>query len=338
MANSGPRPAEYAGAVASVFGKVLLITGPAEFLADRALRKAVATVRSSAPEVDVAEVTGSAVAPGELVTLMSPSLFCPQSAIVIRDLQDLSDGPQAELLLHAQSPSSDVAAVLVHSGGNKGKGLVDKLRKCPAVSEIKCPAVKYEREHVAWVRSEIRGMGGTIDEAAATLLIRAIGLDLRGLAGAADQLFNSVERGTPIGGEIVRKYFGGRAEVKGFDIADAAVEGRVAAALEQLRWAETNKVASVLITSAFASGLRSLAKLATAPPGLRDGDLASQIGAPPFRIKALRSQLRGWDEPGLARALTAVARADIEVKGGAADAAYALERMVLDVIRSRRHR
>ena len=336
MEDSGQRPAEYDGAVASVFGKVLLITGPAEFLADRALRKAIATVKSSAPEVDVAEVIGSAVAPGELATLMSPSLFCPQSAIVIRDLQDLPDGPQAELFEHAQSPSSDVAAVLVHSGGNKGKGLVDKLRKCPAVTEVKCPAVKYEREHVAWLRSEIRGLGGTIDEAAATMLVRAVGLDLRALAGAADQLFNSVERGTPVGSEIVRKYFGGRAEVKGFDIADAAVEGRVAVALEQLRWAETNKVASVLITSAFASGLRSLAKLATASPGLRDGDLASRIGAPPFRIKALRSQLRGWDEPGLARALTAVARADIEVKGGAADAAYALERMVLDVIGSRR--
>lgn len=322
--------------VATVFGKLLLITGPAEFLADRALRQAVSSVTKAVPDIDVAEVSASAVVPGELATVMSPSLFCPQSAVVIRELQDLGDGPQAELLEHAQQPSADVAVIMLHSGGNKGKGLLDKLRKCAAVTEVKCPPIKYEREHVAWVRSELRGLGGTIDEAAATLLVRAVGLDLRALAGACDQLFNSVERGTPIGSDVVRQYFGGRAEVKGFDIADAAVGGHLAAALEQLRWAEANKVAAVLITSAFASGLRSLAKLATAPPGLHDGDLAAHISAPPFRLKSLRQQLRGWDERGLARALSAVAQADLDVKGGAADAAYSLERMVLEVLRSRR--
>ncbi len=324
--------------VATVFGKVLLITGPAEFLADRALRQAVSVVKKSAPDVDVAEVIGSSVAPGELATLMSPSLFCPQSAVVIRDLQDLGDGPQDELLAHAAEPSSDVAAILLHSGGNKGKALLDKLRKCAAVSEVKCPVLKYEREHVAWVRNEVRTLGGTIDEAAATQLVTAVGLDLRALAGACSQLLNSVERGAPLTSDVVRQYFGGRAEVKGFDIADAAVEGRTASALEQLRWAEANRVASVLITSAFASGLRSLAKLATSPPGLRDGDLAAHIGAPPFRIKSLRHQLRGWDEHGLARALSAVAKTDLAVKGAAADASYSLEQMVLEVIASRRHR
>lgn len=326
----------YAVRVASVFGKILLITGPAEFLVDRALRQATATIKASATDVEVSDVAGSSVVAGELTGLMSPSLFCSQSAIVVRDLQDLGDEQQTELLAHAEAPSPEAAAVLIHSGGNKGKGLLDKLRKCTAVTEVKCPALKYEREHVAWVRQEVRQLGGTIDESAATLLVRAIGLDLRGLAGAADQLFNSVERGSPIGSDVVRQYFGGRAGVKGFDIADAAIEGRVALALEQLRWAEANKIASLLVTSAFASGLRSLAKFATSPPGLADGDLAARIGAPPFRIRSLRNQLRGWDEDGLACALAAVARTDLAVKGGSADPAYALEWMVLEVVRNRR--
>ncbi|MBC7597272.1 MAG: hypothetical protein H7288_25695 [Kineosporiaceae bacterium] len=51
----------------------------------------------------------------------------------------------------------------------------------------------------------------------------------------------------------------------------------------------------------------------------------------------MRSQLRDWDQAGLARALTAVARADVEVKGGGADPAYALERMVLQVAAARGH-
>ena len=50
---------------------------------------------------------------------------------------------------------------------------------------------------------------------------------------------------------------------------------------------------------------------------------------PPWKIRALREQARGWDDLGLATAITAVARADADVKGAAGDAAYSLERMVL---------
>ena len=52
--------------------------------------------------------------------------------------------------------------------------------------------------------------------------------------------------------------FAGRAEATSFAVADAAIEGRTAAALEELRWALDGGVAPVLVTSAFA-GLRSAA-------------------------------------------------------------------------------
>lgn len=327
--------AQYADFVASVFGKILLITGKAEFLSERTRRRAVAAISAEQPECDVAEVAGAAIAAGELAALTSPSLFCSSSALVVTDLQELGDTQQEELLAYAQQPSADVAAVLIHDGGQKGKALLDKLRKCPAVSEVKGEAPKYERDYAAWVKGEIRQLGSTIDDQAALLLVNAVGQDLRALAGAADQLVGSIERGTPVSVEVVNQYFGGRAEVRGYEIADAAISGRLDVALEQLRWAEANKVAGVLITSALASGVRSLAKLASAPHGMRDNDLAKYIGAPPFKIRVLRGQLQGWDQRGLARALSAVAQADVEVKGGGADPAYALERMVLQVAAAR---
>ena len=89
------------------------------------------------------------------------------------------------------------------------------------------------------------------------------------------------------------------------------------------------------MTSALASGLRSLAKLVSAPRGLRNNDLVREVGVPSWKLDTLRGQARGWDPDGLARAIRAVARADAEVKGAASDPAYALEKMVLDVVRSR---
>ena len=120
-----------------------------------------------------------------------------------------------------------------------------------------------------------------------------------------------------------------------FAVADAALAGRTGVAMEQLRWALSTGVAPVLVTSALASGLRGLGKLITAASGLRDADLAREVGVPPWKLKSMRAQARGWDERGVATAL-AVATADAEVKGAADDAGFALERAVLTVATARR--
>lgn len=323
----------------SSYGRVLLITGGAEFLVERTVSRAVAAVVEETPDVQVTEVVGSAVGPGQLVALTSPSLFSAATIVVVRELEDLPETAHADLLAYVGGPAPEVACVLVHTSGAKGKGLLDKVRKTPAVSEVACaPPKAYELPR--WVTAEVRQLGGSITDEAAGFLVIAVGQDLRALAGAADQLVSAA--GCEDGGraristELVRQYFGGRADVKGFDVADAAIEGRLGVALEQLRWAINNGVAPVLVTSAFASGLRSLARLQAAPRGLREADLLREIGAQPFRLKSLRRQLPGWDERGLASALVAVARADLDVKGGAADADHALEQMLLRVVRARR--
>lgn len=321
----------YSRDVANPFGKILLITGNSEFLSDRARRQAVAQVRDAAPEVEVAESSASSLAPGEFTALTSASLFSQTSAVVLTDLQDLGDAVATELLQYVAAPSEDTAVVLVHGGGVKGKGVLDKLRKAAAVSEVAQQAPKYERDLIAWVRQESRTVGRAIDEEGAAVLVSAVGSDLRSLAAAVDQLATTLAPGEQLDAVVVRRYFGGRAEVRGYEIADAALGGRLDLALERARWAEAAKVAPLLITAAVASGLRQLARVATADPGLRDADLAREIGAPPFKIKSLRQSARGWDEASLRRALDAVAHADLQVKGGSAEPGHAVERMIIDI-------
>lgn len=322
----------------TVFGKILLISGNAEFLAERTRARAVAAVTAEQPECEVSIAAAAGLGPGDLAALTSPSLFSISSGLVLTELENLPEAAQSELAVYAASPSPDVAVVLVHggAGGQKGKKLLDLLRGQASVTEVKVEAPRYEREFAAWVRTELRDLGALIDEEAATLLVASVGQDLRALAGAADQLAAAISDGEAVTVEVVRRYFGGRADVKGFEIADAAIDGRINVALEQARWAEAARVAPVLITSAFASGLRSLAKLADAPRGLSEAELARHVGAPPFKIRILRRQLQAWDSASLASALDAVAGADIDVKGGAADPAYAVERMVLQVAAARR--
>jgi DNA polymerase-3 subunit delta len=325
-----------------VFGRVLLITSSgtgAEFLADRMRARAVAAVRAAEPECEVTTAAAGSLVPHELLGLTSASLFSAATAVVLTDLQDIAEVPGDELATYVAEPSPDVALVLLHGGGQKGKKLLDALRAAAVVTETKIEAPKYERDFVSWVRSEARELGAPIDEPAATLLVQAIGQDLRALAGAIDQLGATREANDPITLDLVRQYFGGRADVRGYEIADAAIDGRFDLALERVRWAETAKVPATYVTTALASGLRSLAKLADAeskPQRLSEADVAKLVGAPPFKIRSLRQQLRGWTMEGLARALRAVATTDVDIKSGETDPAYAVERLVLQIAQARR--
>lgn len=322
-----------------VFGRILLITGSGpggEFLADRTRARAVAAVLASEPECEVTTSSAGALGAGELLGLTSASLFSAATAVVLTDLQDIPDAPGEELVAHAMDPSPEVALILRHAGGPKGKKVLDQLRAAPSVTEVKIEAPKYERDFVGWVRGEGREVGASFDEAAATLLVQAVGQDLRALAGAVDQLAATRDEDEPISVETVRKYFGGRADVRGYEIADAAIDGRFDVALERTRWAESARVAAPIIVSALAAGLRSLAKLADVKPGMSDADVARLVGAPPFKIRSLRQQLRGWNSAGLAEALRAVASADLDIKSGEADPAYAVERLVLQIAAARR--
>jgi DNA polymerase III subunit delta len=316
--------------------RVRLIIGPAEFLAERAVAEAFETAAALDADFDRTEIDAADLAPGALVELTSPSLFARVRAVVIRRLSELDEKVHDELVSYAESPAADVVLALVHPGSTKGKRLVDRLRGLPTVDEVRCDDLK-PWELTRFVTAETRRHGGAIESDAAEFLLAAVGHDLRALSAATQQLVGDFAP-KRISIEIVRRYYAGRAEVRSFDIANAAIEGRVADAMEQLRWADSHRVAPVLITSAFASGLRSLARLHGAPHGLRDGDLARQIGVPTFRLKNLRSQLRSWSEGGLAQAIQAVAAADVSVKGGAGDPDHALERMVLAVAYSRTRR
>lgn len=314
-------------------GKVILVTGPEEFLNERAVSTVRSAIRKFDPESEVTETLADSVTMGVLTELSAPSLFSSIRCVVVRKLEDLPEETGEGLVDYAQATVDDIALVLVHSGGQKGTGLLNKLRKLSSVREEKSEKLK-ESDLPGFVAAEARMHGSRISSDAAASLVQAVGADLRGLASAVHQLASDFPE-QELTHQIVGDYFAGRAEVKSFKIAEDALAGRTEEALIELRWALETGTAAVLITGSFAAAVRSLAKFVGAARGLRDADLAREVGVPPWRIKGLRVQARGWDGLGLAAAINAVARADADVKGAAADVPYALERMVLAITSAR---
>jgi DNA polymerase III subunit delta len=313
----------------SPLGRVVLVTGKEEFLGERTVSAVRAAVRREDPEAEFSETRAVGLTLATFGELAAPSLFSAVRCVVVRGLEELPDESVDGLLDYAAAPVEDVALVLVHGGGAKGSGVLAKLRKLPAVTEHKSAELRPS-EFPQFVAAEVKIHGARIEREAADALVQAVGQDLRSLAAAADQLTSDFP-GESIGIETVKKYFGGRAEAKSFAVADAAFSGRRQAALEELRWALDGGTPPVLVTSAFAGGARGLARYHGAPPRMKEADLAREVGVPPWKLRSLREQSRGWSEGGLARAIRAVAQADADIKGAASDASYTLERLVLTI-------
>lgn len=309
-----------------------LVVGDEELLVDRAVGEVVAGARARDSDVEVHEMSPSTLAPGGLDELTSPSLFGGGSVVVLRAAQDFGKDLVAEIGRYAKNPADDIDFVVVHAGGAKGKPLLDALTRAGA-RKVTCQKITKPGERIAFVRAEVRRAGGSIGEDASRNLLDAVGNDLRELAAVCGQLV--ADTNGRITDEAVARYHRGRAEVSGFNVADRTVEGRLAEALEQLRWALSTGVAPVLITSALAQGVRSLAKVGGAPRGLRGAGLAKELGMPPWKVDRVRAQLRGWTPQGVARSLQVVAETDALVKGGGTDAAYALEKAVTQIVAAR---
>ena len=215
----------------------------------------------------------------------------------------------------------------------KGKGLLTKL------SKAKIETVKVEPPK-PWaipdfIAKEARRAHLDMDHDAYDALHQALGNDLRTLAAAIDQLASDSPDGR-IGAETVKTYFGGRAEISAFNVADASLEGRLPDALETLRWGLSTGVQPAAVTAAMARGLRSLGLfLDMRSQRMGDKQLAQAIGVSPWKLKALNKQARSWSKAGAAKAIRLVSTCDAAVKGAAVDADYALESMLIDVERAR---
>jgi DNA polymerase III subunit delta len=320
---------------ASARTPVIVIIGEEELLVERAvaavLRGKPESAGSAESGTGVHDVHAADLATGELSMLTAPSLFGADCVVIVREAQEATAAVATELGQLAAAMPDGVTLVVTHQGGARGKPLLTALLKAGA-GRIDCPSIRRFGERMDFLRAELARSGRKADDSGLRALIDAVGTDLRDLASACDQL--SRDTTGVINAQVVARYWRGRAEATGFSVADRALEGNLAEALAQLRWALDIGTAPVLITSALARGIRTLGQVGTAR-GKGSDALAAELGIPAWKVEKVRQQLRGWSASSLARAHSAVAQADAEVKGEGASPGYALERAVRVIVASR---
>ncbi len=304
---------------------VVLVSGTESFLAERSTRMLRDLLKAEDPSLEISDVSAADYAPGELLTLASPSLFGEPRLIRVDAVEKTGDGFLSEMLDYLAAPAEGTVVVLRHAGGVRGKKLLDAIRAGAGGGiEVVCTELKKDTEKYDFAQAEFATAGRKITPGALRSLTSAFTDDLAELAAACQQLLSdSAEQITEA---TVDKYYGGRVETNAFQVADAAIAGRHGEALVTMRHALASGADPVPMVAAFASKLRTMAKLSGARGG--SGQLAQQFGLAPWQVDRARRDLSGWTEDGLGRCIEVLAETDANVKGGGRDPVFALERMI----------
>jgi DNA polymerase III subunit delta len=305
-----------------------LVLGDEELLVERAVAGVLRSARQRAgtDDVPVSRVPAGEVDTYELAELLSPSLFADERVVVLEAAGEA--GKDAAALIASAAADIPVGTVLVvvHSGSGRAKALANELSGLGAQVHP-CARITKVSERADFVRGEFRSLGVKVNEDTVTALLDAVGSDVRELASACSQLV--ADTGGHVDARAVRRYHSGKAEVKGFDIADKAVAGDVEGAAEALRWAMLRGEPRVVLADALAEAVHTIGRV-----GPLSGDpyrLAAELGMPPWRVQKAQKQARRWSRDTVATAMRVVATLNADVKGAVVDADYALEAAVRKV-------
>jgi DNA polymerase III subunit delta len=307
---------------------VHLVLGDEELLVERAVADVLraARTRAGTHDVPVDRVRAGDVGVYELAELLSPSLFADERVVVLESAGEAGKEAAELIAKSAADVPAGTELVVVHSGGGRAKALANQLQALGAQVHP-CARITKAGERFDFVRKEFRALKVKVDDDTLTVLLDAVGSDVRELASACSQLV--ADTGGHVDVAAVRRYHHGKAEVKGFDIADKAVVGDVEGAIEALRWAMLRGEPHVVLADALAEAVHSIGRV-----GSLSGDpyrLASELGMPPWRVQKAQKQARRWSRKSVATAMRLVAALNADVKGAAADPEYALESAVRKV-------
>ncbi|OBF82818.1 DNA polymerase III subunit delta [Mycobacterium sp. 852002-51163_SCH5372311] len=305
-----------------------LVLGDEELLVERAVAELLKSAREQAgvDDVPVNRMRAGDVTTYELAELLSPSLFADERIVVLEAAGEAGKEAVAVITSAAADIPPGTVLVVVHSGAGRAKALAGELQKLGAAVHP-CARITKPSERADFVRKEFRSLRVKVDDETVTALLDAVGSDVRELASACSQLV--ADTAGDVDAEAVRRYHSGKADVKGFDIADKAVAGDVAGAAEALRWAMMRGEPLVVLADALAEAVHTIGRV-----GPLSGDpyrLAAQVGMPPWRVQKAQKQARRWSRETVAAAMKVVAELNANVKGAVADADYALESAVRKV-------
>lgn len=301
---------------------LLLVFGAENYFFESAIRRVKDALKSKFESLEIYELEAADYASGELLNMVSPSLFSEPKLVIIRGVERCTDALIEDGKALAFEELDDVTVLFQHAGtSTRGKALLDHIRANENAIEVSCAKITKDPEKAAFVQSHFTELGRKFTQSAVRALVEAFGSDLSELASACDQLV--ADSSEQIDEALVDRYFGGRIEVSSYKVFDVANEGRLGEALVLLRHALQTGEDPIRVLTSFGTKLRQIAVMVGDPRAT-----PASLGLDSWRFNLQKKLANGWDDDGISAALQLLATADAAAKGAERQPEYRLEQLL----------
>ena len=311
----------------SGFSPVRLVVGGDDFLNDRAVRQLVGKGKQARPDAELIELDAATTDRYSFDEATGPSLLSSTSIVLVRNLQQADDALASAMAAYTkqanQHPEESSIVIAQHSGGNKGKRVVDALVKAGALRES-VPDLSKDEAKLNFVLQCFEEHRRRVEPLAAQQLVSVLGDSTGELAAMCAQLCFDFDD-DPITLRIVDQYLVSNPQVTSFAVADRAMEGKTPAAIIAMRSAIEQGVDPIALIGALALKLRTVAKASAVRSGLIT---QSEAKIHPWALKNAMRTLPHWTSQGLSECIQTLAWADEQSKTNGGDPVYALERSI----------
>jgi DNA polymerase III subunit delta len=344
--NGAMKVNELAEQLKSGLKPVYVIFGPEEYFRAQALR--MLRERAEAEKMDISEPGTEELDPRRFFDeLRTPSLFAPSRMVIVEHAEPLFGAPLKDLLAYAAKPSQRTALVLAAEelkaksakrGGRKTQDEAEETRAISPVALLKkavaveCPLLT-RRELPAWCVARARELGKRMDFAATNMLIELAGQNLGQLNEQIKSLATFSKEGPSITGKMVSELVGGDHMRSIWEFITAVSERKAAAALKSLdRLMRDGDISSSGIIGFLATEVRRMLTVKRMQEQrMPVAEIARATRMQPWLVEKTARSAREVSYNELRRRLRLLVRADANIKTGAIQDEWGMERLTMEM-------
>lgn len=245
-----------------------------------------------------------------LAAVQTLPMMAQRRAVLLRDISSMAAGEMAHLLPYLDDPNPSTVLVATASKVDKRLKFFAAAKKKKFLHDLSPP-----RKLGPWIRDEATTRGVRLSPRAADRLADVVGADLSRLALAIGQL-GLYAGDRPVEVDDVDDLIADTRERSVFELTDSIGEGDLGRALAAVTALCDQRQSAIGVIVMLARHMRQLGRCRAAiSGGAGKGELARELGVPPFIADKISRQSRRYTSAAVARALTTLADADAALKG-----------------------
>jgi len=242
----------------------------------------------------------------------TPPFLAGCRIVVVRDVVGLDSASQKELAAYLADPLDTSVLVLV-AAGRAPAALVRAVSAAGTV--IAAEPAGNARARAQWIAEHVRSSPVNLDSAANTLLGEHLGEDLARLEGILGALAAAYGTGSRIGAAELTPFLGEEGGVAPYDLTDAIDEGDMSGAIRALhRLTAAGERHPLQVLGALHRHYGAMLRLDGAEVN-NEAAAAAATGLSPYPARKVLAQSRRLGHDKVARAVTLLADADLDVRG-----------------------